>query len=182
MKFCKLIVLSVACIAAPVLFGAASAQDNSQHMDSGSAKMLKSADTTFAMKAAQGGIEEVKMGQLAAEKASSPDVKQFGQHMVDDHTKANDDLKSVAEKEGMTLPTDMNAKQKAMYDRLSKLSGAQFDHAYVRGMVQDHEVDVKEFQQESSAGKDQGIKDFATRTVGTLQQHLEMIKSIQSKM
>jgi len=120
-----------------------------QHMDHGARKIMKSPDAAFAIKAAQGGLAEVKLGQLAAEKASSPDVKAFGQQMIDDHTKANDQLKAVAESEGMTLPTDVNGKQQAMYDRLSKLSGAQFDSAYVKDMVMDHQEDVKEFAKEA---------------------------------
>lgn len=153
-----------------------------QHIDNGARKMMKSADATFAMKAAQGGMAEVKLGKLAAEKASSPDVKAFGQQMVDDHSKANDDLKSVAEKQGMTLPADVNAKQQAMYDKLSKLSGADFDKAYVSDMVKDHTQDVKEFQKEANSGKDEQIKAFATRTLPVLQSHLDKIKSIQSGM
>lgn len=86
---------------------AVQAQNSSQHMDQGASKMMKSADTHFAMKAAQGGMAEVKMGQLAADKASSPDVKAFGQQMVDDHTKANDQLKSIAQEQGITLPSTL---------------------------------------------------------------------------
>jgi putative membrane protein len=153
-----------------------------QHMDNGTKKMMKSADMTFAMKAAQGGMAEVKLGQLATEKASDPDVKAFGQRMVDDHTKANDQLKSVASAENMTLPTDINQKQQAMYDKLSNLSGAAFDKAYVMGMVKDHEEDVKEFQKESTSGKDPQLKQFATTTLPVLQSHLDSIKQIQSKM
>ncbi|MBV9294408.1 MAG: DUF4142 domain-containing protein [Acidobacteriaceae bacterium] len=158
------------------------AQDaGGEHMDTGAKKMMKSADTAFAMKAAQGGMAEVKLGKLAADKASNPDVKAFGQQMVDDHSKANDDLKSTADKEGMTLPSDVNAKQQAMYDRLSKLSGAAFDRAYVNDMVKDHEEDVKEFQREANSGKDAQIKDFASRTLPVIQGHLDKIKSIRAK-
>lgn len=159
------------------------AQDtNSQQMDNGAKKMMKSPDTMFAMKAAQGGMAEVKLGQLAADKASNPDVKAFGQQMVDDHGKANDDLKSTAQKKNMTLPSDVNAKQQAMYDRLSKLSGTAFDHAYVNDMVKDHQEDVKEFQKEVNSGKDDDIKGFASRTLPVIQGHLDKIKSIQAKL
>jgi putative membrane protein len=159
------------------------AQDTSaQRMDQGSSKMLKSADTAFAIRAAQGGAAEVQMGKLAAAKASSPDVKTFGQQMVDDHTKANDDLKSVAEKKRMTLPTDMNAHQQNSYSKLQKLSGDAFDRAYVKHMVKDHEEDVKEFQKEANNGEDEDIKGFASRTLPVLQGHLEKIKSIQSSV
>lgn len=178
-------VLGVAgCAAFLVLSSVAFAGQNTsnQHMDTGSNKMMKSADSTFAMKAAQGGMAEVKLGQLAADKASNPDVKAFGQQMVDDHSKANNDLKSAAESENMTLPTDVNAKQKAMYDRLSKLSGPTFDKMYVNAMVKDHEEDVKDFQKEASMGKDPKIKDFASTTLPVLQGHLSKIKSIQSSM
>jgi len=153
-----------------------------QHMDHGARKMMKSADTAFAVKAAQGGLAEVKLGQLAAEKGSSPDIKAFGQQMVDDHGKANEQLKSVAESEGMTLPTDVNGKQQAMYDRLSKLSGAEFDSAYAKDMIMDHEEDVKEFKKEAQSGKDEKIKSFASQTLPVIEGHLEKIKAIQPKL
>jgi len=153
-----------------------------QHMDHGARKMMKSPDAAFAIKAAQGGLAEVKLGRLAAEKASSPDVKAFGQQMIDDHGKANEQLKTVAESEGMTLPTDVNGKQQAIYDRLSKLSGAEFDAAYVKDMVMDHQEDVKEFKKEADSGKDEKIKSFASQTLPVIQGHLEKIKAIQPNL
>ena len=104
-------------------------------MDNGARKMMKSPDAAFAIRAAQGGLAEVKLGRLAAEKGGSADVKAFGQQMVDDHGKANEQLKAAAESEGMTLPTDVNGKQQAMYDSLSKLSGAPFDGIGSRGAI-----------------------------------------------
>lgn len=158
-------------------------QDTSaQRMDQGSARMFKSADTAFAINAAQGGAAEVELGKLAAEKAGNPEVKAFGRQMVEDHMKANNDLKSVAQKKGMTLPTDMNAHQQASYSKLRRLSGDAFDRAYVKDMVKDHEEDVKELQKEASNGKDEEIKGFASRTLPVLQAHLEKIKSIQSNI
>jgi putative membrane protein len=150
--------------------------------DSASQKMMKSADTAFAMKAAEGGLTEVKLGQLAAEKATNLDVKAFGQQMVDDHTKANTELKSVAGAQGMTLPTELNAKHQAMYTKLQNTSGAEFDHMYVRSMVKDHEEDVKDFQKEANSGKDPQIKDFASKTLPVLQGHLEKVKALQSSV
>ena len=159
------------------------AQDTATpRMDAGSNKMLKSADTTFAVKAAQGGLAEVKLGQLAAEKGSSPDVKAFGQQMVDDHTKANDQLKSVAQAERMTLPSEMNPKQQALYAKLQNSSASEFDHTYVKAMVKDHEEDVKDFEKEANSGSDPQIKDFAAKTLPVLQGHLDKIKGIQSSM
>ncbi len=158
------------------------AQAAGHTMDQGAKHMMKSSDTTFAVKAAQGGLAEVKMGQLAADKASNPDVKAFGQQMVDDHTKANDQLKAVAQEQGMTLPTDVNQKQQAMYDSLSKLSGNDFDKMYVKDMMTDHQQDVKEFTKESQSGKDEKIKGFAAQTLPVIQGHLDKLKGIQSKL
>jgi putative membrane protein len=162
---------------------AAYAQDmQSQKMDQGSSQMLKSPDIAFAMKAAQGSGAEVQMGKLAAEKASSADVKAFGRQMIHDHTKANDDLKAVAEKKRMTLAADMDAHELPQYSKLQRLSGAAFDRAYVKDMVKEHEEDVKEFQKEAKNGQDEDIKGFASRTLPVLQAHLDKIKSIQSNM
>jgi putative membrane protein len=159
------------------------AQDTSTpKVDQGAKKMMRSPDTAFAMAAARGGIAEVETGKLAADKAANPDVKAFGQQMADDHGKANEQLKSVAEKEQLTLPTTMNAKQQAMYDMLKTKTGADFDKAYVDAMVKDHTQDVKEFKREADKGKDEQIKAFASETLPVIQGHLEKIKAIQSKM
>ena len=140
------------------------------------------ADTHFAKEAAAGGMAEVKMGQLAQEKASSDDVKAFGKRMVEDHSKAGDKLKSVASGENITLPDDISAKDKMTYNHLSKLSGAAFDKAYVNDMVKDHEADVTAFKKEAASGKDDAIKSFASDTLPTLQDHLSKIKDIQKNM
>jgi putative membrane protein len=143
---------------------------------------MHKADDKFAMKAAQGGIAEVALGKLAAQKANSPDVKAFGQRMVDDHSKANDQLMAVAKQESITLPTAMDAKDQATYTKLSALSGAAFDKAYVSDMVKDHEQDIADFRKEGNDGTDPQIKAFAMQTVPTLQSHLDAIKEIQTKM
>src|SRR6202034_3365019 len=105
-------------------------------------------DSDFAKDAAQGGMAEVKLGQLAQDKGTSDAVKEFGKKMVDDHSAANDKLKSVAEQENVTLPSGLNKKDQATYDKLSKLSGDAFDRAYARDMVKDHQDDIAAFQQE----------------------------------
>src|SRR5438094_41987 len=97
-----------------------------------------SADTRFIRDAAYGGMAEVELGKLAAEKASSEDVKKFGQRMVDDHGKANDELKTIASKQNVTWPSKLDATHKMTYDRLSKLSGRAFDRAYMQAMLKDH--------------------------------------------
>jgi putative membrane protein len=139
-------------------------------------------DTQFAKKAAEGGMAEVKMGQLAQEKGTADSVKKFGARMVEDHTKAAQELKGVAEHEKITLPEDMNAKDKATYEMLSKLSGAAFDRAYARDMVRDHEEDVAEFSKEANSGKNAAIKDFATQTLPTLQDHLKEAKEMRQNV
>jgi putative membrane protein len=148
---------------------------------SGSANRM-GADHTFASKAAIGGMAEVKLGQLATQKASNEDVKKFGQQMVDDHSKANDELKQLASKKGVTLPGDIDAKNQATYDRLSKLSGAEFDHAYMQDMVKDHHEDVNEFRKESQSGSDPDMKAWAAKTLPTLEHHLQMAESTYAKV
>lgn len=157
-------------------------QNPTTQTDTGSNKMMKSADAKFADDAAQGGMAEVQLGQLAAQKASNPDVKAFGQQMVDDHTKANEQLKTVATHENMTLPTTLDSKDQKLMTKLQGLSGSDFDRAYVKAMVKDHQEDVKAFQKEADKGKDPQIKNFASQTLPVLQQHLSKIQSIQSNM
>jgi putative membrane protein len=151
------------------------AQDST--MPAGMGKM--GMDNHFAMEAAAGGMAEVKLGQLAADKGSSDFVKQFGQKMVTDHGKANDDLKAVAQKDNITLPTDIMPKDQALYDKLSKMSGKQFDTAYVAAMKKDHMKDVADFKKESMNGKNPDVKDFATQTLPVVQSHLQMLQSMK---
>jgi len=139
-----------------------------------------SADAKFIKSAAEGGMAEVQFGQLAQQKASSQEVKDFGQRMVTDHTKANDKLKDIASKEGVTLPAELGMKDRALYKRLSGLSGADFDRAYMDAMVKDHKEDIAEFQKESDSGKDQSVKQFATDTLPTLREHLQMAERAAS--
>jgi putative membrane protein len=151
-------------------------------MSSSSTKSnLSLSDKKFVRDAAQGGMAEVELGKLATEKASSDDVKKFGQRMVDDHTKAADQLKQVASSEGIQLPQGLSAKDKLTEERLSKLSGEQFDKAYMADMVKDHTQDVTEFQHESHSGKDAAVKNFASQTLPTLEDHLKQAKEIAPK-
>ena len=160
----------------------AKSESKSTAPDKSSTGTLPAADKMFMMKAAEGGMAEVQLGQLAADKASSNDVKDFGKQMSDDHSKANDQLKSIAAQKGVTLPTDLNAKDKAEKDRLSKLSGEQFDKAYMQAMVKDHVKDVSEFKKESSMAKDNDVKNFASQTLPTLESHLEKAKTVAASV
>ena len=163
----------------------AAAQTSNDTMASGnsasSSGKLAPADRQFIKKAAEGGLAEVQLGQLATEKADSQDVKQFGQRMVDDHTKANDQLKQVASQKGVTVPDKLSPKDAATKARLEKLSGKAFDRAYMRDMVMDHTKDVSEFRLESKNAKDPDVKNFASQTLPTLQDHLKEAKSIAPK-
>ena len=161
--------------------GIAAAQSPNSMAGTSSSHKLTSADRLFVKKAAEGGLAEVQLGQLATEKASSPEVKQFGQRMVDDHSKANDKLKQVASDEGVTVPDKLNAKDAATKARLEKLSGKTFDRAYMHDMVLDHTKDVSEFRMESKNAKDPAVKNFATETLPTLESHLKDAKSIAPK-
>src|SRR5207237_4403162 len=133
--------------------GSASSKTKSSGSDSSSG--LSMSDKKFIKDAADGGLAEVELGQLAASKGSSDEVKKFGQRMVDDHGKANDQLKQLASSKGVDLPSEPSAKNKATKDRLSKLSGEQFDKAYMTDMLQDHKKDIAAFRRESTSGHDQ---------------------------
>jgi putative membrane protein len=140
------------------------------------------ADHKFAMEAAMGGLMEVELGRLAAQKGASDEVRQFGQRMVDDHSKANEELMRVASSKGMTAPAALDAKHQAEMQKLSALSGEKFDKEYVKMMVKDHKKDVGEFQKEANGGMDADIKAFAASALPTLREHLQMIQRINDKM
>jgi putative membrane protein len=136
-------------------------------------------DQRFAKDAASGGMAEVKLGQLAQEKGSNDAVKNFGQRMVTDHSKADDDLKAAASNANIDLPNQMSAKDQATYDRLSKLSGSAFDRAYARAMVTDHRQDIAQFRKEATNGENASIKNFASQTLPTLQEHLKLAQQME---
>jgi putative membrane protein len=140
---------------------------------------LSSSDRKFIEKAAVGGMAEVQFGKLATQKAGADQVKQFGQRMVDDHSKADDQLKQVATSKGVTLPTSLDKSSQREMDKLSKLSGADFDREYMKTMVSDHKKDVSEFKSEASKAKDPDVKQFAASTLPTLQEHLTLAQSTQ---
>jgi len=138
-------------------------------------------DKSFMKGAAEGGMAEVELGRLAAQKASDPDVKAFGQRMVDDHSKANDKLKEVASGLAYSLPTDLKASDRREAHHFATLSGADFDHAYVKEMVKDHKGDVKEFEKEATHGNGP-VRSFASDTLPTLREHLRMAEEMAAKM
>jgi putative membrane protein len=137
-----------------------------------------SPDQAFVKKAAVGGLAEVQLGKLAVERAASPDVKQFGQRMVDDHEKANRELMAVVEPKGIALPTALDRKHRQAADRLAKLHGPAFDRAYSQQMVKDHEETVRLFRTEAQQGNDPELKRLAATTLPTLEEHLNMARNL----
>ena len=142
--------------------------------------LSSSGDRKFVEKAAAGGMAEVKLGQLAVDKGSSQAVKDFGKRMVDDHGKANDELKQLANQKGVTLPTTMDKSSQKEYDKLSKMSGADFDREYMKHMVSDHKKDVSEFKSQANKAKDPDVKQFAQKTLPTLEEHLKLAQTDES--
>jgi putative membrane protein len=135
-------------------------------------------DATFYKKAAEGGIAEVQLGKLAQDKSSTASVKEFGAMMVTDHSAANEKLTALAAKKDIKLPTSPSVGQTATKTKLEVLSGATFDKSYIKGMVEDHQEDIKEFQNEAASGHDPDAKAYAVATLPTLKAHLKKIQAI----
>jgi putative membrane protein len=146
----------------------------------GARAQQQNADHDFILEAAMGGMAEVDLGQLASTKAQSDQVKQFAQRMVTDHGKSNAELKALAQSKNVAVPADSGAQHKAMKDRLTKLSGAEFDRAYMQEMVSDHRKTVDTFRKESQSGKDAEVRAWAAKTLPTLEEHLQMAQRASS--
>jgi putative membrane protein len=145
--------------------------------DSPTSAHMSGADVSFAKEAALGGMSEVELGQLAVQKATDPRVRQYGQKMIDDHSRANEALKAAATQEGITLPASPDKKHEALREKLEKLSGSQFDEAYKKEMLRDHKEDVAAFEKEAKAGTSP-VQKFAAETLPTLKDHLQMIEEL----
>jgi len=135
---------------------------------------LSAADKRFVTEAAQGGIAEVQLAQMAQQKTQDGTVKTFAQRMIDDHTPNNEQLVKLATEKGLTPPTEPNASQQRMMTHLQGLAGAKFDHAYLAGQIKAHQMMLKEFKQEAKNGTDPDLKAFATQTIPVIEQHLSM--------
>ena len=154
-----------AALAAALLasFGALAAQGTLSH-----------SDTKFMQKAAGGGRAEVELGKLAQQKAMRGEVKEFATRMVEDHGKANGELEKIASANNVQLPNDVDKKTRKEMDKLSKLVGGDFDRAYMKHMVKDHEEDVEDFRKEAKSKQDSEAKAFAQNTLPVLEEHLTM--------
>jgi putative membrane protein len=142
-------------------------------------KSDESDDAKFAVEAADGGMLEVQLGELAMKNGSSAKVKEFGQQMVTDHGKGNAQLKALAEQKGISIPTVLSDKCQKKLDELSAKQGADFDKAYADLMVKDHKDDIDEFRKESEKGNDAEIKAWAGETLPVLEHHLQMAEGMK---
>jgi putative membrane protein len=138
-------------------------------------------DRHFVEETASGGMLEVDLGKMAAEKSQSADVKAFAHHMVADHSKANEKLKTLAASKGIAIPKELQAEHKAKHDQLSKLSGEDFDRRYMNEMVKAHEATVTKFEHETRTGSDDDIKQFAKDTLPTLREHLGQAQKVDKE-
>lgn len=143
------------------------------------AQGLTTAEKTFVTKAAKGNLAEAELGKLASQKSHNPDVKAFGEQMVTDHSKANDNLRAIADSNGVQWPTKLTGEPKALYEKLSSLSGAAFDKTYIHAMIEGHQKVAKEYEMESGKVKDSQLKSYLDQTLLVVQQHLSHIQSIQ---
>ena len=143
---------------------------------------LPSGEERFMKEAASGGLMEVELGKVAAEKGSHQRVKDFGKRMQADHSKANEQLKKIAAKKGVDLPTEPSGEHKSTMDKLTKLSGAEFDREYMDAMVEDHKEDIEKFQTQADKGKDPDVKKFASDSLPVLKKHLELAQSTQKQV
>jgi putative membrane protein len=153
-------------------------QNRNDNMSGGGMAGMSNQDHKFVMEAAMGGMMEVELGRVAAQQGASDAVKQFGQRMVDDHTKVNQELMALASSKGMTLPTALDEKHQQHVAKLQAMSGADFDRAYGKMMLSDHNKDVKEFEKQSTRATDPDLKAFASRNLPALQEHLQMARAL----
>jgi putative membrane protein len=165
-------------VSLPAGFALAADQSESNN----SANKLSSADERFVKDGAAGGMMEVELGKIAAEQGANEGVKAFGRRMQKDHSKANEELKTLAAGKNVQIPTTLEGKQKRTVDRLSKLSGSEFDRQYMRTMVDDHKQDVKAFEREANKAKDPNVKQFASKYAPVLKEHLELAQTTEKQL
>ena len=132
----------------------------------------------FVSKAMQGSLAEVQLGQLTLQKSNNPQVKEFAQRMIDDHTKLNEQMKPVAQQVGVKPPDQISKGDRKTIAKLQALSGSAYDQAYIKDMVKDHKQDLNEFQMEASSGQDQTVKDAANQGSKVIAQHLQMAQQM----
>jgi putative membrane protein len=136
-------------------------------------------DTEFAVAAADGGMLEVQLGQLAQTNALSAEIKTLGRMMVDDHSKANEELRNLAIRKNISIPVRLSEKNQKKYDDLAKKTGKEFDEAYSEFMVKDHKEDIDKFRKEAEKGKDPDLQAWASNKIATLEHHLQVAEATE---
>lgn len=139
-------------------------------------------DRKFIMDTAGGNLAEIKMGQLAKQRATNAEVKDFAQMMINDHTKANNELAQIAQRMGVALPKDVDPYHRAAMAGMSSLSGMAFDMAYVKGQLGDHALTLDLLEMQEKSGKDPELRQFAARTKPVVQKHYEIARELDEKM
>jgi putative membrane protein len=139
-------------------------------------------DAKFIDKMARDGTAEVELGKLAEQKSSNPQVKTFAQRLVSDHTKANQQLMPIAQRDGVSPPKSVDKEHSTLQARLAKLNGQAFDRAFVQAQVEDHRKDIQYLQQQAQAVQDPNLKSFIQQTLPVMQQHLQMAEQIENQV
>lgn len=141
-------------------------------------KHLSNADELFIKNAGNGGLMEVALGKVAQTNANSEAVKKFGARMVEDHTKANEQLTQLAQAKGVKIDPEFHGAHKEAYDRLAAFKGEKFDREYMTHMVKDHQEDISAFEKEAKNGNDAQVREWAEQTLPTLREHLKLAKEV----
>ena len=155
-------------------------QDNATM--SGGAGKISAEDKRFMKEAMEGSMAEIQLGQLAQQKASNDQVKQFAQRMIDDHTKLNAQMGPLAQQFGVETPTDLDSKHKSIQSRLEGMSGEKFDQEYMKAMVADHRDDHQKFLREEATAKDPTLKNAVTQAEPIIAEHLRMAQDIDKSL
>lgn len=188
-KIMKTLVFSMA----TVLLLACNSGDNRDSVETAEAANEQKADSTatgkpadedqeFLVNAASGGLMEVQVGQLAAQNASDPAVKDFAQRMVNDHRQVNEELKALAAQKNITIPSTPGEDHQKHINDLTEKKGRDFDKEYMDLMVDDHKEDVNKFEKAAEDCKDPDIKAFAAKHAPHLKQHLETAQTVRDKI
>jgi putative membrane protein len=138
-------------------------------------------DDQFVDKASAAGLAEVNLANIALKKASSPDVRQFAQQMIDDHTRANRELLALADKKKLAMAQKMDPPHEMLAEKLLRTEGADLDREYMKSQLADHQEAVALFERESKNGNDGDLKEWAGKTLPTLKRHLEMARAWNDK-
>ncbi|HLH03796.1 MAG TPA: DUF4142 domain-containing protein [Bryobacteraceae bacterium] len=151
------------------------------HIDSGARQMLASPDIAFAMDAEQSGVAGIQLGRLAAEKGTSPELKQFGTQLADECARLDRKLAEFAAGDKMVLPQVPTAKDQSSYEKLARLSGVAFDKAYAKQMLKRQQKVAKRFARQAKKGKNDQLRELASESLPAIEQHIDQLKSIRSQ-